>query len=63
MKLITGDKINYHPMYNMCTSCKEKLGYNTAFLYKFPNKSERIGAHLLKKMILTLYKIILNIQS
>ena len=34
--------------YCVCTSCKEKLGYNTALLNKIPNKSERISAHLKK---------------
>ena len=32
----------------ICTSCKEKLGYNTALLNKIPNNSERISAHLKK---------------
>ena len=30
----------------ICTSCKEKLGYNAALSNKISNKSERIGAHL-----------------
>ena len=34
--------------YCICTSCKEKLGYDTALLNKIPNKSERISAHLKK---------------
>ena len=32
--------------YCICTSCKEKLGYNEALFNKISNKSERIGVHL-----------------